>query len=241
MSFAQFADSSISSFGVHVKPFNGSRKFKQAHLMPTRSNTPEETSPTRVSEGSNDYDSSSDASTPLTRSYSRYSENSSDYGDSGSQFEIDVRPKRRKFNTVQERNQFVEDYKRKYKTEMCKNWELRGTCKFGDKCCFAHGRHELKGKALTHVKYKTKPCKQYHQSGYCPYGQRCQYLHKEALSPNIFFYPSEDKTKQTYYTYEMLHEINMICNTDADLSSLFETLPQRSRLSVFTKMAVNDE
>ena len=90
MSFAQFADSSISSFGVHVKPFNGSRKFKQAHLMPTRSNTPEETSPTRVSEtSSNDYDSSSDASTPLTRSYSRYSENSSDYGDSGSQFEIE--------------------------------------------------------------------------------------------------------------------------------------------------------
>ena len=28
---------------------------------------------------------------------------------------------------------FVEDYKRKYKTEMCKNWELKGQCKFGDK------------------------------------------------------------------------------------------------------------
>lgn len=241
MSFAQVAENHFSSYGAHVKPLNGFRKNKQAHLMATRSNTPEETSPNRTSlNNSNDYDSSSEVSTPLTRSSSGYSDSaSSDYGDSGSQFEIDVRPKRRKFNTVQERNQFVEDYKRKYKTEMCKNWELRGACKFGDKCCFAHGRHELKGKALTHVKYKTKPCKQYHQTGYCPYGQRCQYLHKEALSPNIFFVPCEDKYKQSHYTYEMLHEINVICNTDADLTSLFNTLPKRSRLSVFTTLAVN--
>mmetsp|Transcript_32795 Transcript_32795/g.29662 ORF Transcript_32795/g.29662 Transcript_32795/m.29662 type:complete len:99 (+) Transcript_32795:400-696(+) len=97
---------------------------------------------------------------------------------------------------------FVEDYKRKYKTEMCKNWELKGQCKFGDKCCFAHGKHELKAKSLTHVKYKTKPCKQYHHTGYCPYGQRCQYLHRDALFPNIFYNPTAAPNTEHHYTYD---------------------------------------
>ena len=84
MSFAQFAENSFSSFEANVKPFTGSRKLKQAHLMPTRSNTPEETSPTR----SNDNDSISDVPS-LTRSFSRSSENNSDYGDPNPQFEIE--------------------------------------------------------------------------------------------------------------------------------------------------------
>lgn len=31
----------------------------------------------------------------------------------------------------------------KYKTEMCKNWLAVGYCSYGQKCKFAHGRHEL--------------------------------------------------------------------------------------------------
>jgi hypothetical protein len=26
---------------------------------------------------------------------------------------------------------------------MCKNWKEKGTCRYGDKCLFAHGEHEL--------------------------------------------------------------------------------------------------
>jgi hypothetical protein len=26
---------------------------------------------------------------------------------------------------------------------MCKNWREKGTCRYGDKCLFAHGEHEL--------------------------------------------------------------------------------------------------
>eukprot|EP01017_Pseudomicrothorax_dubius_P015768 TRINITY_DN1802_c0_g1_i5.p1 TRINITY_DN1802_c0_g1~~TRINITY_DN1802_c0_g1_i5.p1 ORF type:complete len:175 (-),score=33.79 TRINITY_DN1802_c0_g1_i5:375-899(-) len=47
--------------------------------------------------------------------------------------EIDVCPRRKKFTNAKEREAFVQDYKRKYKTEMCKNWEFKGTCKWGDK------------------------------------------------------------------------------------------------------------
>ena len=27
--------------------------------------------------------------------------------------------------------------------EMCKNWKEKGMCKYGEKCLFAHGEHEL--------------------------------------------------------------------------------------------------
>lgn len=29
------------------------------------------------------------------------------------------------------------------KYEMCKNWKEKGTCKYNDRCLFAHGDHEL--------------------------------------------------------------------------------------------------
>ena len=29
------------------------------------------------------------------------------------------------------------------KYEMCKNFREKGTCKYGDRCLFAHGDHEL--------------------------------------------------------------------------------------------------
>ena len=32
---------------------------------------------------------------------------------------------------------------RRLKYEMCKNWREKGNCKYGDKCLFAHGDHEL--------------------------------------------------------------------------------------------------
>lgn len=39
------------------------------------------------------------------------------------------------------------------------------------KCCFAHGKEELKAKINLPENYKTKPCKQYFTQGYCPYGK----------------------------------------------------------------------
>ena len=65
----------------------------------------------------------------------------------------------------------------KYKTEMCKNFELKGKCKWGENCCFAHGKSELRKKTLFNYFYKTKICKHFHRNGYCPYASRCQYFH----------------------------------------------------------------
>lgn len=54
-------------------------------------------------------------------------------------FEFDVKPKRKYFETPQEKRQYVEEYTKKKKTELCKNFTLKGECKFGDECSFAHG------------------------------------------------------------------------------------------------------
>jgi hypothetical protein len=63
-------------------------------------------------------------------------------------------------------------YKKKYKTEICKNFELGGSCRWGETCCFAHGQDELKNKTHLNSNYKSKICKHFHRSGVCPYGTR---------------------------------------------------------------------
>mmetsp|Transcript_11758 Transcript_11758/g.11687 ORF Transcript_11758/g.11687 Transcript_11758/m.11687 type:complete len:95 (+) Transcript_11758:629-913(+) len=78
-----------------------------------------------------------------------------------------------------ERDQFVRSYKLKYKTEMCKNWDLYGKCKFQSKCSFAHGKHELNKKVHLPNNFKTKLCTQFHETSFCPYGNRCQFLHSQ--------------------------------------------------------------
>lgn len=37
----------------------------------------------------------------------------------------------------------VQPVVRRLKYEMCKNWREKGSCKYGDKCLFAHGESEL--------------------------------------------------------------------------------------------------
>ena len=65
----------------------------------------------------------------------------------------------------------------KFKTEICKNFSISGICKWGDKCSFAHGKHELRSRIILNDCYKTKICNHYHKAGFCPYSSRCQYFH----------------------------------------------------------------
>ncbi|KII93382.1 hypothetical protein PLICRDRAFT_26628 [Plicaturopsis crispa FD-325 SS-3] len=65
-----------------------------------------------------------------------------------------------------------------YKTELCRSWEEKGTCRYGAKCQFAHGEEELR-KVARHPKYKTEICRTFWVSGSCPYGKRCCFIHTE--------------------------------------------------------------
>ena len=79
---------------------------------------------------------------------------------------------------------------KRHKTELCRNFEVLGTCKYEDKvrkfigwtniaqCNFAHGKHELRLKTHINLHYKIKTCNQFSEAGFCPYGSRCQYLHE---------------------------------------------------------------
>jgi ribonuclease HI len=80
------------------------------------------------------------------------------------------------YNEKDKSNEF-NNFKTKWKTEICRYWEMYGECKFGDNCAFAHGDSELKQRKMT-FNYKTKLCKQFFELGYCSYGSRCQFSHK---------------------------------------------------------------
>ncbi|GBG79953.1 hypothetical protein CBR_g30215 [Chara braunii] len=71
-----------------------------------------------------------------------------------------------------------------YKTELCRSWEETGTCRYGGKCQFAHGKEELRPVAR-HPKYKTEICRTFSSNGTCPYGTRCRFIHyRTALQPD---------------------------------------------------------
>ncbi|KAI0094553.1 hypothetical protein BDY19DRAFT_26810 [Irpex rosettiformis] len=65
-----------------------------------------------------------------------------------------------------------------YKTELCRSWEEKGSCRYGAKCQFAHGEEELR-QVQRHPKYKTEICRTFWVSGSCPYGKRCCFIHTE--------------------------------------------------------------
>jgi len=59
---------------------------------------------------------------------------------------------------------------------LCRPFSEHGTCKYGEKCQFAHGGGELRS-VTRHPKYKTDLCRTYHSVGFCPYGPRCHFVH----------------------------------------------------------------
>ncbi|QHS72360.1 putative mRNA-binding protein CTH1 [Saccharomyces paradoxus] len=89
-----------------------------------------------------------------------------------------------------------------YKTELCESFTIKGYCKYGNKCQFAHGLHELKFKKKSN-NYRTKPCINWSKLGYCPYGKRCCFKH------------GDDKDVQVYQN----------ANNGRDNDMAFSTLP----------------
>lgn len=102
-------------------------------------------------------------------------------------FKKDSDLKRKRFYSVCVNTLKIEEdaYQKNYKTEICKNFEFKGFCPFGETCCFAHGENELREKNNFNCFYKTKFCKQFFEHYFCPYGYRCQYLHHVVFNKNF--------------------------------------------------------
>eukprot|EP00388_Colpodella_angusta_P005577 GDKJ01017163.1.p1 GENE.GDKJ01017163.1~~GDKJ01017163.1.p1 ORF type:complete len:875 (-),score=293.60 GDKJ01017163.1:338-2962(-) len=73
-----------------------------------------------------------------------------------------------------------DDFRTKFKTEMCKSWIETGECAYSARCTFAHGLDEMRKKTHVTNKYKTRPCKRFIQFGWCPYGPRCLFIHNNS-------------------------------------------------------------
>mmetsp|Transcript_18242 Transcript_18242/g.32699 ORF Transcript_18242/g.32699 Transcript_18242/m.32699 type:complete len:152 (-) Transcript_18242:2085-2540(-) len=102
----------------------------------------------------------------------------------------------------------------KYKTEMCRNWIENGTCNYGRKCNFAHGKEDLQQKLPSNTKYKSKLCVPFHEIGVCSYGHRCLFVHHST---------EEKKHLDNYYFLLSLKG------------------ERRSRLSIFEEIAPEDD
>ena len=116
----------------------------------------------------------------------------------------------------------AKDFKIKYKTELCKYYSINGTCKYGDKCAYAHGVENLRSKVTNTTAYRTKKCTQFFEHGYCPYGNRCQFAHQ--LKTNILNNPY-DKTMSYCKILETISKLENVGN--------IKKLIEKPRLPVF--------
>ena len=120
------------------------------------------------------------------------------------------------------------DFKIKYKTELCKFYEINGYCKYGDRCAYAHGKENLRSKVTNSTSYRTRKCSQFFENGYCPYGNRCQFAHQ--LASNIINNPYDRKMtyKKTLETISKLENVENI-----------KKLIEKPRLDVFKEIYAN--
>uniref|UniRef100_A0A5B6YYC1 C3H1-type domain-containing protein n=1 Tax=Davidia involucrata TaxID=16924 RepID=A0A5B6YYC1_DAVIN len=68
-----------------------------------------------------------------------------------------------------------------YKTEICRPWEDSGSCRYGSKCQFAHGKEELRPSRF-HNKNKSETCKSFTSLGSCTYGAKCRFVHHQVMT-----------------------------------------------------------
>jgi len=121
---------------------------------------------------------------------------------------------------------------RKYKTEMCRNFELKGFCQWGQNCCYAHGKAELRTKTSTNESYKTKICRNFFEQGYCSYGSRCQYFH----------FKDNEIYKELLDSLETKIIIKMREPTQVSMDAILQKVERRhSRLKVFGTIFKADE
>jgi hypothetical protein len=122
------------------------------------------------------------------------------------------------------------DFKIKYKTELCKFFEINGHCKYGDNCAYAHGIENLRSKVTNSTSYRTRKCFQFFETGYCPYGSRCQFQHQ--LKTNIINNPYDRKM-----TYKKILETISKLENVKNIKKLIE----KPRLTIFKEIFENKE
>lgn len=133
---------------------------------------------------------------------------------------------------------FLKEYQSdpKYKTEMCKSFSENGFCPYGNKCRFAHGRHELFDKLISCKKYKQKECLSFFKNKFCNYGSRCHFKHLENKLSQI---------NRSYYTllltnFNTFNEKDIIDLSEESLIDLIKSITPKNRESAKVKSPENN-
>ena len=129
----------------------------------------------------------------------------------------------------EEEEEKEEQSQKKYRTELCKYFEINGRCKFGDNCIFAHGKENLRENLCKKSGYKKRPCVNFFEKGFCMYGNRCQFSHDIKQ-----FEKEENDKKENNFSYKLFFkELNM--NLNDECKKDIERIKERPRLKIFKK------
>ena len=150
---------------------------------------------------------------PDSRKYSKDSSNISTSNEDISEYPTNFKGK-------------ASDFKIKYKTELCKFYEMTGKCKYGESCAYAHGIENLRTKVTNTTAYRTKKCIQFFENGYCPYGNRCQFQHQ--LKNNIINNPY-DKEMSYQKILEIISKMENVRN--------IKKMVEKPRLNIFKEIS----
>lgn len=119
------------------------------------------------------------------------------------------------------------NFRLKEKTEICKNW-LSNTCRFGDRCAFAHGYDEVQLKSHVAPRYKVTKCRSYHTDNVCMYGQRCQFAH--------FIRTKFTNYEQVFKENARQMSIRITGVVNPDLTQFNVVQPNKARLQAFKEV-----
>ena len=144
-------------------------------------------------------------------------------------FEDDYFKNKKTEKEEEEEKEKEEQSQKKYRTELCKYFEINGRCKFGDNCIFAHGKENLRENLCKKSGYKKRPCVNFFEKGFCMYGNRCQFSHDIKQ-----FEKEENDKKENNFSYKLFFkELNM--NLNDECKKDIERIKERPRLKVFKK------
>ena len=144
-------------------------------------------------------------------------------------FEDDYFKNKKTEKEEEEEKEKEEQSQKKYRTELCKYFEINGRCKFGDNCIFAHGKENLRENLCKKSGYKKRPCINFFEKGFCMYGNRCQFSHDIKQ-----FEKEEDDKKENNFSYKLFFkELNM--NLNDEYKKDIERIKERPRLKIFKK------
>lgn len=121
----------------------------------------------------------------------------------------------------------------RFKTELCNNLIELGSCKYGDRCHYAHGITELRQVSKRHPKYRTESCKNFELTGKCPFGPRCSYVHPKPDLDSMI----EQLSKYMKHTKAPKPEDS---DDDSNQLSLFTTATSATEISSSTTSSLDN-